>query len=1000
MTKFLRAARHFALLLPLLYLAPQASAQQSAQEQGVQTAAEAGTEAAALSSLPAPKAVQIGSETPWIYEGSDVPRDTEWLFGEMDNGLRYATRENGVPPGQVSIRIRIDAGSLHEEDSERGFAHLLEHMSFRESKYLAQGAAIPTWQRLGASFGSDTNAETTPTHTVYKLDLPAATPASVEESFKLLAGMMQEPVLSEENLALDVPIVLAEMRERSGASIRAFEKSLQTRFAGQRLANRLTIGTRETLNGATAESISAFHDRWYRPENVVISVAGDFEAETFASLIEKYFGDWEGKGPLTPAPDFGDPVAPAGADPENPVGEVAVIVEPDLPRSMTYTVMRPWRPVQDTIVYNEGLLMDALAQALINRRLEARARAGGSYLYAQVRQEDVSRSTDSTFVAFAPLTGDWQSALKDVRGVIEDALAAAPSEEEIAREFAEFEKIYESQVEQRTVMQGSKLADDIINAVDIREAVAAPETVLQVFRGMRERITPERILERTRALFEGDVIRTTYITPAADEATDAAVRAAMLQEVAPNSDVRLAAETLSFADLPPIGEPGTIVSTGPLGVLGIERIEFDNGTRALLWPNDGEPGRVSVKMRFGAGMRAFDQEDAPYISLGESALVGQGFGELGQEELDRISTGRVMGFDFAVEDAVFSFSAQTRNADLADQLYLFAGKLAMPRWDANPVNRMKAAQRLSYESYAANAGGILTRDLEYYLRNEDARFKTFTPTEVDTTTPERFREVWAPLLSQGDVEVIIFGDFQRDAAVEALRNTVGALPQRTPIPAEIASRVPTFPAAGEGTKIITHRGDATSAAAVVAWPSGAGVEQLRESRQLEILTDLFNNRLLDAMRERAGASYSPSVNASWPVDLDAGGRIMALAQLKPEDVPVFFAASDAIARDLAVNPPTADELARVTEPLKQLVTRIMTSNQFWLYQIEGSSKDRRKLLYLQTLLSDYSQTTPERMQELAQKYFANRPAYRLAILPDGQELAGGGAARAAEITGR
>ena len=51
--------------------------------------------------------------------GSDVPRDKEWLFGEMDNGLRYAVRRNGVPPGQVSIRVRIDAGSLYERDSER-----------------------------------------------------------------------------------------------------------------------------------------------------------------------------------------------------------------------------------------------------------------------------------------------------------------------------------------------------------------------------------------------------------------------------------------------------------------------------------------------------------------------------------------------------------------------------------------------------------------------------------------------------------------------------------------------------------------------------------------------------------------------------------------------------------------------------------------------------------------------------------------------------------------
>ncbi|MEM9312694.1 MAG: insulinase family protein, partial [Pseudomonadota bacterium] len=82
--------------------------------------------------VPAPRALQAGDETPWLYRGSDVPVDREWLFGEMENGLRYAVRKNGVPPGQVSIRVRLDVGSLHERDFEQGYAHLLEHLLFRE----------------------------------------------------------------------------------------------------------------------------------------------------------------------------------------------------------------------------------------------------------------------------------------------------------------------------------------------------------------------------------------------------------------------------------------------------------------------------------------------------------------------------------------------------------------------------------------------------------------------------------------------------------------------------------------------------------------------------------------------------------------------------------------------------------------------------------------------------------------------------------------------------
>ena len=931
---------------------------------------------------PAPTSLQTGDETPWLYEGSDIPRDTAWTFGELDNGLRYGVRRGSVPPEQVSIRIRIDAGSLHETDAERGFAHLLEHMTFRESKYLGPGEAIPTWQRLGATFGSDTNAETSPTHTVYKLDLPNATDAALAESFKLLSGMIQSPVLSRQNLAADIPIVLAEKREQGGAAARAGEATREALFAGQRLAVRAPIGDEVTLNGATPKAVQAFHSRWYRPENTVISVVGSANPERMAALIEEWFSGWKGTGKAGVAPDFGDPVAPATGE----VGEVAVIVEPDLPRSFIYSVMRPWRPVVDTVAYNQGLLRDAVAQALINRRLEARARGGGSFLFAQVEQEDVSRSTDATFVSFAPLDDDWQTALNDVRGVIADAVTTPPTQEELDRELAELDSAFRANVEQARVQPSAQLADVLVDAVDIRETVASPQTVLEVFRGMRESVTPEQILDHTKALFTGTVTRAAVVTK--EQGVDEnAVRLALSRPVEADASARLAASSISFADLPPIGPPGTVKEEQPVGILEIEEITLSNGVKAMLWPNEAEAGRVNVKVRFGAGYRAFDESEGPYIALGNQALIASGFGELGQEELDRVSTGRQMGFDFGVEEGVFTFSAQTRNADLADQLYLFAGKLANPRWDAAPVQRAIAAAKIGYESYSTSPGAVLARDLEYLLKAQDGRFETPTPQELDKLDVATFQKVWEPQLRSGPIEVIIFGDFDRDAAIESLTQTFGALPPREPIAPAVLARTTEFPDGGNAPTVRYHRGDASQAAAVIAWPTGGGVDDLRWSRQMEILVQLFNNRLLDAMRERAGASYSPQAVSSWPVDVETGGRIMAIGQVQPKDVPVFFEEAQKIADDLAQTPPSEDELARVTEPLAQLVRRASSGNMFWLLQVQGATQDPKRYALLRTLVPDYSQTTPEIMQAMAKRFLSRDAAFRLAVLPDGQKLA-------------
>ena len=145
-----------------------------------------------------PATAQTGAQAgdpDWLYRGSDIARDPAWRFGTLPNGLRYAVRRNALPAGQVSIRIRIDAGALHEEDDERGWAHFVEHMLFRGTESYPDRRARQIWQELGASFGSDSNALTDATDTVYQLNLPHAERAPLDTSLAVLAEMMSRAPL-------------------------------------------------------------------------------------------------------------------------------------------------------------------------------------------------------------------------------------------------------------------------------------------------------------------------------------------------------------------------------------------------------------------------------------------------------------------------------------------------------------------------------------------------------------------------------------------------------------------------------------------------------------------------------------------------------------------------------------------------------------------------------------------------------------------------------------
>ena len=912
---------------------------------------------------------------PWLYKGSDIPPDPNWLFGTLPNGVRYAVRRSGVPPRQVSVRVDIEAGSLMERDNERGYAHFMEHLSFRGSRYIADGEAIRTWQRLGATFGSDTNAVTTQTQTIYKLDLPSATRAGLEESIKILSGMMSAPEISAKGVETERRTVLAEARERMSAGSRIGDEISALYFAGQPLANRMPIGTPETLNAATPQSLRAYHDRWYRPERAVVVISGDGDPQLFEQLVIKYFSDWKGVGPSVPDPDFGKPVE------GKPVART--VVEAGAPLSVSMAWLRPWFQKNDTIAYNQGKLIDLVALRLINRRLEERARAGGSFLQAQVDQDDVSRSADGTFVQVVPLGNDWQAALSDVRAVIADAMINPSSQADINREANEFFSSLQIGVETERTEAAAKQADDLIEAVNIRETVATAKVALDVFSGIKDGITPEKILASTRKLFAGIGPRALLTSPVPLENADVQLAAAITAPVTALT-ANNASGAVSFDQLPSLGKPGKVRkrSTIALPLIEVEQVKFANGVTLLVSPNPAETGKVYVNVRFGNGMKAIPSDRPTPAWAAGAALVASGIGPFDQNALDRLTSGRKINMGFDIGDDAFQFRAQTRASDLKDQLRLMAAAITTPRWDPAPVLRARASFLTGYDTLNASPSSVLNRDLGGLLRGGDPRWSTPTREQISALNPQDFRAFWEPLLKTGPIEVMVFGDTTAEDAINAVAASFGALKSRKAVKVPASQAGSSGPVPTPEPIVRTHKGSKEQAAAVLAWPLGGGMEGLFESRKLDILAQIFNDRMFDQLREGEGASYSPNVDSSWPLGLSNGGAFMIISQVKPESIDRFFAISKGIAADLTEKPVSADELARVINPLRENIARASSGNTFWMNQLAGASRDPRKVDALKSMLPDFLRITPADLEETAKKWLVPGKAFMLVVKPE------------------
>ncbi|MBT2187588.1 M16 family metallopeptidase [Sphingobium nicotianae] len=949
---------------------------------------------AQVSASAAPSAASA-TPRPWFYEQSDVPMDPAWHFGELPNGLRYAIRRNDVPAGQVSVRVRVDVGSLMEEPAEAGFAHFIEHLSFRGSRDVPDGESKRIWQRLGATFGSDTNAQTTPTGTTYALDLPRANEAGIDESLKILAGMLSQPNIAKAPVEAERAVVMAERREGLSPQSRVGDEIRSFYYAGQRLGKHSTIGTEATLAAATPQALNAFHDRWYRPDRTVIAISGAMDPALLEAKIRAHFSGWKAQGPATPLPDFGKP------DPRAPATKV--VVEPSAPYTVGLAYLRPWTFNADTVAFNQARLADMVALELINRRLEVAASQGASFLQASVALDNSSRSVNATYVTIVPVGNEWEKALKEVRAIVEDARKTAPSQTDIDREFSGMQGEYAALVASADIEGSARQAEDLVSAVDIRETVVSPATQLEIYRSARSYMTPDKLLASTRRLFSASAVRALLSLKTAQPNALARLTTALRAPVQAATNARLGDKAVTMASLPALPPPGKVVSRTPVGIIGIQNIAFDNGVRLLLVGNKAEPGKVHVKVRFGHGRESFSPKQDDALWAAPFGIAASGIGDVDQRGLAELMNGRRLGFDFGIDDDAFTLSATSSPEDYADQLRLFATKLAFPRWDEAPLKRAMAALEAGYDPVPGSASDAIERNLDWMLRDRDGRYSPAAPSDRAALTLDKFKALWAPRLASGPIEVQIYGDVDTEAAIQAVAATFGALPKREDLQPPPENRAMHFPRPVSSPVLLSHTGPSEQAAAIIAWPTGGGTARIRESRQLEMLARLISDRLFEKLRSIDGAAYTPSASSIWPETSDSGGYLFVQTQLKPDRIPYFFQLMNEIAADLASKPVTQDELDRQVEPIRQLLNRAAYSNAFWMSQLEGYTTDPRKLGLATSLARDLLDTTPADIQALAARYLVPGQSWSAIVLARGmpvplitkQQTASGPAAQAA-----
>ncbi|MFP5296168.1 MAG: M16 family metallopeptidase, partial [Alphaproteobacteria bacterium] len=311
-------------------------------------------------------AQQAQPSDPWAQASSDIPADSNVRFGVLPNGMQYAILRNATPPGQASFRLRIDAGSLMENEDQLGLAHFMEHMAFNGTTNVPENDLLRILERLGLAFGADTNAFTSFDQTVYMLELPRTNDETVDTSLHIMREQVSEALMAADAVDAERGVIEGEERLRNTPGLRSIKAQLGLLAPGQRISQRLPIGDLTIIRTAPRERFVEFYDAYYRPSRATFVAVGDFDVDVMEDKIRRAFESWEPRAADGPEPDLG---AVAPREPET-----RILVEPGIQSSIQLNWIRTPERDPDTVAERREDLIRGLGVAVLNRRLGEIAR--------------------------------------------------------------------------------------------------------------------------------------------------------------------------------------------------------------------------------------------------------------------------------------------------------------------------------------------------------------------------------------------------------------------------------------------------------------------------------------------------------------------------------------------------------------------------------------------------------------------------------------------------
>ena len=935
--------------------------------------------AACGDSTPPPKApppqvsASVPPPSPLSEDEKPLPLDKRITHGKLENGLTYYILPHQKPEKRAQIWLAVNAGSVLEDDDQRGLAHFVEHMAFNGTKRFPKGAIVDFVEKSGIRFGADLNAYTSFDETVYTLQVPTDKPELVAKGFQVLRDWAGDVTFEPDEVEKERGVVLEEWRLGRGAGMRLFDKTSPVVFFGSKYAERLPIGKPDIIKKAPRDTLVRFYKDWYRPDLMAVIAVGDFQAADIEAKIKADFKDLPAA--KTPKP------RPAATMPMHDKTLVTIETDPEqTSTSVSLVTKMPHRPEKSARDYRREVA-ERLFNMMLNARFdEIRRQPNAPFLSAFSSTGSLLRPADS-FTQGATVKEDgvqagFEALLEEVLRVERHGFTTG----ELERAKKQLLRSYEQTVKEYEKRDSRGFAQELVRNFLVEELAPGPEVELAMVEKFLPTYSIAELNEVGKKLGGGSrVIRvtgpSTMAKPTA-EAMLASNKTVEARKITPYEDAGA-----GMAIMEKIPQPVPVAKTKAAeGALGITEWTLKNGIKVVVKPTTFSNDEVRIVGFSPGGTSLVKDADYDTARFADTVVGLGGVGNLDATKLRKALAGKFAQVSTNISELTENVSANGSPQDLETIFQLVHLSFTAPRKDEAAFQAWKTRELESVKNRRLSPETTFAEDFTVFETNNHLRRRPTTVEMVNKVNLDKAMEIYKDRFGDaGDFTFVVVGNVNLDSLKPLVETYLGSLPSKGRKETWKDVNV-TWPAGTPKKEVV--KGSEPKSSVVIAFH---GVEKWSRDTEndMRMLGEVLGMRYREVLREDMSGVYGVSAFGNITRRPHPEYQFNVRFGCAPENVDKLQKAVFDEAKAIAEKGIGEDYISKVKELRKRAYETNLKDNGFWVRELERAytfNDDPKWILDAQAMTD---KITSDRVKEAAKKYI-NTKSYVVGVLkPEG-----------------